>query len=53
MDYEIGTAKLPWSYWQAVERGERPAPPRQDNPLWRVIAREFEPSAPTPRLGAE
>ena len=41
MDYELGTAKLPGSYWQAIERGETPARPRKDNPLWRVIAREF------------
>lgn len=24
MDYELGNEKLPWSYWQAVERGEKP-----------------------------
>jgi endoglucanase len=41
MDYELGTGKLPWSYWQAVERGEAPDVPRKDNPLWDVIKREF------------
>jgi hypothetical protein len=24
MDYELGTKKLPWSYWQAIDRGETP-----------------------------
>lgn len=24
MDYELGSEKLPWSYWRAVERGEKP-----------------------------
>jgi hypothetical protein len=42
MDYELGTAKLGGEYWEAIERGEKPALPRKDNPLWRVIAREFE-----------
>ena len=36
-DYELGDAGLPWSYWQAIERGETPAPPRKDNPLFGVI----------------
>jgi hypothetical protein len=43
LDYEVGTGRLPWSYWQAVERGEHPAPPRKDNPLWNVIHRQFAP----------
>jgi aryl-phospho-beta-D-glucosidase BglC (GH1 family) len=42
MDYELGTGKLGAKYWEAVERGERPTPPRKDNPLWRVIEREFQ-----------
>lgn len=42
MDYEIGTAKLPWKYWQDVEAGKDPEPPRGDNPLFDVIKREFE-----------
>jgi len=41
MDYEVGTAKLPWKYWQDVEAGKNPEPPRGDNPLFEVIKREF------------
>jgi hypothetical protein len=40
-DYEIGNGALPWSYWQAVERGEIPTPPRKDNPLFDVIKRRL------------
>jgi hypothetical protein len=40
-DYEIGTGALPWSYWQAQERGEIPIPPRKDNPLFNVIKRRL------------
>ncbi len=43
LDYELGPGKRPYSYWQAIERGEHPAPPRKDNPIWRVLAREFQP----------
>ena len=40
MDYEIGSRPLPASYWQAVERGESIAPPRDSgNPLWKAIRR--------------
>jgi hypothetical protein len=37
MDYELGTDGLPWVYWQAIERGEHPEPPRRDNPLFSII----------------
>jgi hypothetical protein len=39
MDYELGTGKLGWDYWQAVERGEDPEAfkHRHDNPLWAII----------------
>ena len=47
MDYEIGTAKLPWKYWQDVQAGKHPEPPREDdpkkNPLWGVIAQQLKP----------
>ena len=36
MDYELGSAKVPWSYWQAIEQG---AP----DPLARRATSEFEP----------
>jgi len=46
MDYEVGTAKLPWKYWQDQEAGKNPEPPREDdpkkNPLWSVIAKELK-----------
>lgn len=43
MDYEVGTGKLPWKYWQDVDAGKHPEVPREDdatkNPLWGVIAK--------------
>lgn len=36
MDYELGSAKVPWRYWQAIEQG---AP----DPLARKATVEFEP----------
>jgi len=43
MDYEIGTGPLPWAYWQAVDAGKTPEPPRRDNELFEVIRRELVP----------
>ncbi|MHB9293958.1 glycoside hydrolase family 5 protein [Hollandina sp. SP2] len=40
-DYEIGTKALPWTYWQARERGEFPSPPREDNPLFAIIKKRL------------
>jgi endoglucanase len=37
MDYEVGTGRLGAAYWEAVDRGETPARPWKDNPLWRVL----------------
>lgn len=42
MDYELSSGKLGFQYWQAVEAGEQPELPRQDNPLFDVIKREFQ-----------
>jgi hypothetical protein len=44
MDYELGEKRLPWAYWQAVERGEdgEPFKPRGSNPIWDVIAGELK-----------
>lgn len=36
MDYELGSAKVPWRYWQAIERGT-------PDPLKRKATVEFEP----------
>jgi hypothetical protein len=42
MDYELGTGKLGWEYWKAVEAGKEPEKPRHENPLFNVIRREFK-----------
>lgn len=31
MDYELGEKKLPWSYWESQERGEKPTLNRRNN----------------------
>ena len=36
MDYELGSAKVPWRYWQAIEQGV-------PDPLVRKATAEFEP----------
>ncbi|HYQ53954.1 MAG TPA: cellulase family glycosylhydrolase [Pseudomonas sp.] len=36
MDYELGSAKVPWRYWQAIEKGAA-------DPLPRQATSEFEP----------
>ena len=42
-DYEVGTGPLPASYWEARDRGELVAPPRQPNPLFDVLRRALKP----------
>lgn len=43
MDYELGTDKLGWKYWQAVEAGKKHEEliTRRDNPLWNLFKAEF------------
>ncbi len=43
MDYELGTKKLRWKYWQEREKGvpHEQLIHRRDNPLWDVFKREF------------
>jgi hypothetical protein len=36
MDYELGTGKVPWRYWQAIDAG-------QPDPLERHAGEAFEP----------
>lgn len=36
MDYELGSAKVPWAYWQAIEQ-------KRPDPLKRQATAEFEP----------
>ena len=42
MDYEIGTRPLGAAYWEAVERGEHPTPPRSSNPIWQTIQKALD-----------
>jgi len=37
MDYELGSDKLSWEYWEAIENGECLNKFRKDNPLFDVI----------------
>jgi endoglucanase len=41
MDYEVGSGKLPWKYWQDIDSGKSVEPPRRDNPIFDVLKREF------------
>jgi endoglucanase len=45
LDYELGTEKLGWKYWQEREKGiaHEALIQRYDNPLWNVFKREFSP----------
>ena len=37
-DYEMGTRPLNWDYWKAVDKGELPDRPRQqDSKTWKVL----------------
>ncbi|MEZ5277717.1 MAG: cellulase family glycosylhydrolase, partial [Opitutaceae bacterium] len=40
-DYEIGVNGLGWEYWKAKEEGLNPPRPRNNNPLFEVIKKEF------------
>ena len=43
MDYELGSGKLPWQYWQAQERNEFYELPRGPNPVFEPILRRLKP----------
>jgi hypothetical protein len=45
-DYELGTKGLPWEYWKAKDRGEKPGVPRMDNPLFDIIKKRLENKQP-------
>jgi len=46
MDYELGDKPLPWSYWQAVEKGEAVQPPRSmQAPLFAPILERLKAGA--------
>ncbi|MDR2306062.1 MAG: glycoside hydrolase family 5 protein [Paucimonas sp.] len=44
MDYELGTAKVPWRYWKAVEEGTRDPLARQPTVLFEPILRRLRAS---------
>jgi len=53
LDYELGTEKLGWKYWQQRDKGiaHEALIKRHDNPLWDVFKREFsskKTAAPSP-----
>jgi hypothetical protein len=41
MDYELGTGRVPWAWWQAQERGVPPDPAAvyRPNALWQMLRR--------------
>lgn len=41
MDYELGDAALPWTYWQDVEAGKVPTPKRTDSPQFAPILKRL------------
>jgi hypothetical protein len=43
MDYELGARKLPWQYWEAMERGEPYDLPRGPNKVFEPILRRLRP----------
>jgi endoglucanase len=55
LDYELGTEKLGWKYWQQREKGidHEKLIKRHDNPLWNVFKREFTQKQTTNRLTIE
>nr|WP_306823087.1 cellulase family glycosylhydrolase [Pseudomonas fluorescens] len=43
MDYELGTAKVPWRYWEAVEQGTPDPIAREATPVFEPILRRLQP----------
>ncbi|WP_314403280.1 glycoside hydrolase family 5 protein [Stenotrophomonas rhizophila] len=41
MDYELGDAALPWTYWRDVEAGKVPTPMRADSPQFAPILKRL------------
>ncbi|MGH8083102.1 MAG: glycoside hydrolase family 5 protein [Lysobacter sp.] len=46
MDYELGSAKVPWTYWQAIEQGKSDPVERKATPEFGPILRRLKPSDP-------
>ena len=45
MDYELGSGKLPWQYWEAQEKGKPFELKRGPNPVFDPILRRLKPAA--------
>ena len=45
MDYELGVARVPWQYWDAVEAGEDFPLERRPNPVFEPITRRLRGAA--------
>ena len=43
MDYELGVAKVPWRYWQAIEQGTPDSLPRRATEVFEPIRRRLAP----------
>ncbi|WP_422416256.1 glycoside hydrolase family 5 protein [Pseudomonas sp. GZD-222] len=43
MDYELGSAKVPWAYWQAIEQGLADPIKRQVTPAFEPIRKRLQP----------
>ncbi len=41
MDYELGSAKVPWRYWQAIDKGLPDPLPRQATPAFEPIRKRL------------
>ena len=43
MDYELGTKKLSWNYWKAIEEGKEPILHRSsENPIFSILKSEWQ-----------
>ena len=47
MDYELGSGKLPWEYWEAIEQKTSLNKFRKDNILFDVIKNNLQQLADT------
>jgi hypothetical protein len=43
MDYELGSAPVPWAYWQAIEQGLADPIKRQVTPAFEPIRKRLQP----------
>ncbi|MOA59405.1 hypothetical protein D3C78_1840080 [compost metagenome] len=48
MDYELGTGKVPWRYWQAIDEGAADPIARKATPAFEPIRRRLQPQAGAP-----